>query len=556
MVDGVLLPDSPGQGFPPGRQNIFDSPVPVPGKAFLVNSLVSGLATNNLPITMPAKVVPGFFCPSYGELFYNRIIIQPMPLDFGSIPKDTDLTLIVFNAFFVDKTLSAITPTNLPAVSISTTPPFPPVPPPSTVYGPLESITYDVSASINGPPSINGSFLFDFLVENDITVPVIGTRVAPYPFDFTAPVAEEIVWKTNIITSYNGTEQRIRTRKAPRQSFQITSDISPDNFNRADNLFYDWRARNFGLPVFTEKRFIDSDVTAGATTINVSTLYGDFRTDGFGIIYVSPKNFEIFEIAEIFVGSLTVSAPLANSYSASVTTVAPVRVSRLDSDPMRNFTGYNGNMNCNFSANENIELATSASPVQFDGLDVMLDEPLKNGRFSTDTYMQEVNIVDYETGIVSTQQRWSNTKIPRGFRYLLSGLEDIWNFRLWLHRRAGKIRPFYMPSFENNLRLKQTGLIADTFLIENDFQQLHGSTRIHIAIKTYSSGFLFRTVLLYSITGDDLTVSVDTALSVDASDIQFISYMGQKRLASDRIEFNWLSNNVVDVTVPIIEVKP
>jgi len=522
----------------------------------------TGIAANQtLPFTTPTVVNPlfvvvtpvtGFFCPNYVEVFYNRIIIEPAALSFGNVSGDISLDLAVFNAFFQSQTLTDITLNSLDSVSIATTPPSSP----PTAYSPLQEITYEVLTGVDGPPIINGNILFDWATTDNITVPVTGIRVNPYPFNFTAPVTEELVWKTNTITSYDGTEQRIRIRKSARQGFEITSDINSDNFNIADNLLYDWRARFFALPIFTEKRPIDSDVTAGDTTINVSTLYGDFRIGGTGIIFVSPRDFEVFVIEEIFVGSLTLELPLANSYSASSAIVSPVRVSRLNSDPTRNFTGYNGNINCSFSSNENIELASSPSTEQFNGLDVMLDEPLKNGEFSTDTYRQEVNYLDYETGTTQLLQRWSNTKIPRNFRYVLSGLEDIWNFRLWLYRRAGRIRPFYMPSFENNLRLNDTGFLIDNFTVINDSQAKYASLRVNIAIKTFSAGFIFRTVLSYTDAGDDVIVQLTSQINIDASDIEYISYMGQKTLSSDRIEFNWLSNNVVDVTVPIIEVTP
>jgi hypothetical protein len=140
---------------------------------------------------------------------------------------------------------------------------------------------------------------------------------------------------------------------------------------------------------------------------------------------------------------------------------------------------------------------------------------------------------------------------------LLEGLEAIWEFRLWLHRRAGRIRPFYMPTYETNFTILSEGTLSDEIEVRNDDFTNIASDRTRICVLDTSGTWYFRTITSSEVieSGND-TITLDSTLDIDVDDVVFMGYIGLKRLTSDTAEFTWYANNVAAITLAITEISP
>ena len=541
-------------GFPPNRPSWmgltrFHSDV---AEGFLASDqLNQDSFQDNTPIAFqPQSNFVGFEEGKYSDIFYNRILIEPSFIDLGNLISGQVRVINVFNAYFVSVTLDAILETGTTGLIITG-----PVPP--TVFGPLQEIQYSITIDNDGPPEIDATFLFDFaLPTEDRSVRLIGNRVVILPHYFGAPATETLVWLTNIILNRDGSEQRIRLRAAPRQQFAANAFATVDELNRIENIIYGWRDRSWAIPVWSEVRQVTSVVTVSDTIINVSTEYADFRIGELAMIWKGPRFFDVFEILTLTTTTITLSRGVNDDYPLGI--VMPVRLGRLLSDPKRSGNGTTGRMQVAFEVTDNLE-QTNVTPVQYLGEDVnILDVPLLSGGTMDDSYAKRMIVHDFQTGTPTFSSPWIYTRIKRELRLVLDGAQEVWDFRRWLHRRAGRAIPFYMPTHENNVRLTQTsGTITSPLVAEDDEQQGLGVDRNHLAINTISSGWLFRTIISSGLNGNgDVEITIDSPLNVDYTDILVISYMGLKRLDSDRIEFRWLQNCVAEVVLPIIEYVP
>ena len=485
---------------------------------------------------------------AYVDIFYYRIVVTPPQIDFGNLLVDTSLQIEVWNAFFGGKTLDAVTETTVGGITLTgdARP---------KAFSALESTLYVAEALAgSGPPTINGSYLFDFEAGiDDVTVAVIGRRVVALPYMFQAGLKETLSWQTKVITSNNGYEQRMKTRRSPRQEFSFDIAIPNGQLSYLDSLLYAWRGNFFGLPVSSEARPLTSATAAIDLVVNVSTLYGDFRVGGLVLIYNSPTDLALFTIESLSSSTITVDVAVGKIFSTTAL-VMPVRISRLLSSPKRRTTGSRVRMSGNFQVTENIVLATAASATQYKGIDVYLDRPMTIGEYVTDVYTSRVDVVDFGTGVVEVDSPWLKTKIQRNFGIQFDNLEDAWNFRLWLHRRDGKLRPFWMPTFEPNFHLLSTGALTNELIVRNEGQLSLSDGRNDIAIET-ETGWLLREVITRVANGNDIALGLDTSLAIDASTIIGICWLGRKRLASDRLTFNWQNNQTGNLTVPIIELN-
>lgn len=514
-----------------------------------VSAPSSSAATRNTPVSLQTEMHSGHAGASYSDIFYNRILISPVNIDLGNISTDQAIQISVFNAYFSDRTLNNISFT--PQEDITIDGPASPI-----VIQQLGEIFYTVNIAGLGSPQINASFVFQFLgADPDVPVTFTGSRITTFPYIFQPTMQETLAWNTQIFTSINGTEQRVKLRDKPRQSFSGDISLISNEISRASNLFYANRHRSWAVPIWSES-VGGVSVSANDITINLDTRYSDFRANSLGIIWLNSRTFDIVEISAVTSTSITLARAVGRVYGSAI--IAPVRTCDMISNPTRNSTGHNGGIQYAFEVIDNAELAAQASAQQFNNTDVFLEEPLLAGDAVNDQYIRAINTVGFNTGIVSRNSYWSNTKIDRQFNLLLEGLENIWSFRLWLHRRSGRLRPFYMPSFENDLRLIQdTGALTTSLEVRSDSISNFVDSRDNIAIRTTSNNWLFRAVNTYQVNAEgNTTVTFSAPLNIDASEVDVVSFMGLKRLNSDNITLNWIGNDVVETTIPILEIEP
>jgi len=539
-------------GFPSDRALFLGDfiPLPVADGWVFDDSLGGGAFVDNTPVSIQAKNNIGYFGGSYNDIFYNRILIEPSVIDLGNIVVNENYIINVWNAYFTNVTLQTILETSTNGLII-TGPPLP------TNYTPLLEQQYALSISVDGPAAIEAVYKFDFAAPTeDRSIKIIGNRLVLLPYWFSSPVTERLMWLTNILETRNGTEQRIRLRAAPRQQFSVSAYANRDEVNRAENILYGWRSNKFAIPIWSEARQVTSTVTKDDSSIQVDTKYADFRVNELAIIWKNNRDYDVFRVVSFTTTQITLSRGVNDNYP--IGTVAPVRFARLLGDPSRRSDGVSGYIDASFEVITNQEL-TTVTPVQFLGEDVNIDdEALLDGNQLIDTYKKRMVVIDYETGVPAFSSPWDDTRINREYKLLLEGAKQIWDFRRWLHRRAGRAIPFYMPTQENNIRLVQkSGSVTTPLVAYDDEQRAQGIKRTHLAINTKTSGWLFRVIIGQGINVDGhVEIAIDVPVNEDISDILFISYMGLKRLASDRIEIRHLQNFVAEVNIPITEIQP
>ena len=536
--------------FSDGRPSWMDTiPFNIITDGVVVDGIIFGSATQNLPLTFPTTTSTGFLLTNYSDIFYNRIIFEPSLLNLGAVSSTQQRTIRVFNAFFNPATLQNIINNSLTGLTISGS--VLPV-----IFNALQEIEYTITVGTEGPPNIAGNFTFDWIAPvDDFAFEVAGTRIILFPYIMSPGMTEELNFLTQVITTNNGTEQRIRNRKAPRQQFSFRTFSRIDELGRTDNLLYAGRGRLWALPVWSEARSITNSVVVDDQTISVDTRYGDFRAGSLAIIWENARKFDLFEILSFTDSEITLSRGVADDFDTAF--VAPVRTTRLLSNPRRSTTGYDSVVDLSMEVLDNVELATSASPQQFNGLDVFLTEPSYSGIGADESYQEVVEVVDFLTGPFQLHRPWNNPKIDRPVEFILEGLQEIWEFREFFHRRGGRQLPFYSPSFETNFVIESTGTLSDQILIRNDEFVLLTPGRTNVAFLQTDNTWLFRTITgAISQPNNQELLTLDSPLNVDASLIAKMCYFSQKRLAGDRLEFRWQSNNVALVTVTFKEVAP
>ena len=508
-----------------------------------------GSVQNNLPISEAGEVSTGWRMPTFLDDYYNRIHIRPSNINVGNLVSEQQFAIEVWNGFFNSRQLQNIQVQNGGGISLVGA-----VPP--ATWAALETKTYQLTVTTDGPPDINAIFRFDWDgTADDANLTVLGSRIVALPYIFEAPAKEVLEWKTDVLTTNDGSEQRVRLRKKPRQSFNVTYPIPYREMARAENLVYGWLTRRWAVALWSEAQQVGT-LLAGTTVINIDTTASDYRDGALVMIWESNRKSATADVGIVSAGTLTLNRPLAETFNNPW--IVPVRLGRIVGNVSRATSGYNGSLEMTYEFSDNIDLDPPAAPTQFLGYDVYFDEALKNGEALTDSLQARVDVVDYGTAAgASFYSPWTYTRIGRPYKFLLQGLQDIWNFRKFLHRRAGRLRPFWVPTFENNMRVAQTGELTQSIEVYADDYREFAPERTHIGILLDDGTWLLRTINAATASGTDTAViGLDAPININANRIRQISFLGLKRLDADRVELQWNSNRVLECTVRMMEIQP
>lgn len=508
---------------------------------------VSGPHTNTQPISENVVNHIGHRLPSFTDDFYNRIIIEPGTIDVGNLVSEQFYEINVFNGYFESKELQSLSVQDADGMVISG-------PNPPSVWGPLETKQYQITIGTDGPPAIDAQVLFDFIgIIDDIVISISGARIVMLPYQASLPWSETLEWKTNVLTANDGSEQRIRLRKKARQSVKGVYPVPPDHLAKAFNMAYGWLQRSWAVALWSETQYVGS-VVAGATAIYCDTTKYDFRANGLLCIWQSNNHNEVVEIEAVFADNISLKRVLTSNYTTAF--VMPVRIGVITGNILRNTNGYSSNLKLEYIFKDNIELATSA-PAQFLGYDIYFDETLMPSEVLEDRFIARMDVTDYSTGVVDYFPPWINNRRGRSVVFINEGPEEAWTFRKWLHRRAGRLRPYWLPTFENNLRINMEGNVASAIQCHADDYRNLGNAHNHIAIQFQDGTWQPRTITGHSLENEDLiNIALDSPLNVDATFIRMISFMGLHRLDTDTLDIDWIGNGINTCSARILEIKP
>lgn len=510
----------------------------------------SGSRTQNAPLSLQAKTRVGYRLGSFKDIFYDRILIEPSALKLGNLVSSQTRAIKIFNAYFSPRTLSSINLTNSDGITVSGLT-FP------VTIGALQEVQLNVIVSSSGPATIDATLSFDFLgTSDDFSLKITGARLVGLPFQAKAPMTEQLAWKTNILTTINNKEQRVRVRNKPRQTFSTSYPISKQHHNLANNLVHGWQFRRWAIPLWTEVQQV-GPINSGATNINCTTNVFDIRAGALIMLWESVDKNEIIEVQSVTGSGVVLTRGVSLTFTNPI--LLPVRLCRNLGGIGRDTSGFESFLLAKFEALDNIRLPEVVPP-QYQGHDLYLTESLLLASDSNRHAIKaRVDTIDYGPSIPHFTTPWQYARATMPFVAIKEGPAENWAFRQFLHRRAGRLRPFWIPTFENDFEKlpTQSGLVTTAIQVkENQYSQFTASHRKDIAIELDTGVWEARRINGTSpIDSTSFTIALDTTLNVQAHQIKRISFLDLMRFDTDTININWQGNGVSSCEINMKQIE-
>ena len=531
---------------------------PEPGTALIPDTFIREVNRRAVPTTrlnyagLRTDNLPGRLAISIGGEWFERLHITPPRIDLGNVLSSQLRTVELFNAFrntprvnlewtgFANNAGDGITVTNLPVL-------------PFTINS-FASFVADIQISTVGPPNINGTldFTFGAPVNGTIQVPVTGNRITVFQFRPQAPVAESLEFKTDILQSNDGTEQRIRVREAPRQviDFVVRTDDDRDR-DLINSILFDWQARVFGVPIWWEQRPLDADIAISSFTINVDTTNADFRVDSLVMVYTSNNYVEVLEIASLTATDITTKTPFGKAFAAADSIVTPVRTALTKPQLSNNrFAIGPADYQMNFEILDNVDLANIGAFATYQGTGQTVAKPLLDtfnfmpGNTIQEGNKQRVIRLDIQTNPPTQYSPWAKGKPLYTFGYEATSQADAWAWRQLMHYLRGSQLSFYVPTGRYEFRvLTDLGLGSSIMDITNigftDFVKQvtpRSDFRFLRTDGTYSNHQIISSEVI-SADVERITFAPNLPADLPVAEIERVEYLTLSRIDADKVKF-------------------
>lgn len=261
--------------------------------------------------------------------------------------------------------------------------------------------------------------------------------------DWSASVTETLSWKTDVLTSPTGAEQRIARRITPRRTFEFTVELEGSERRAFENLLWQAGASEWDLPVFPDVTTLTQPVSAGARFIPVDTTGRDFVVGNNILIAGWDGEVETAEITAVIKSGVSVSA-LSMDWLPGVA-VYPLRPAVLTDPPSRQRqTGDLTRWQTRFRISASNPAQADTSLTRWRGYPVLTVEPDRTDDLSGE-FERFIAELDNNTGIPYLSDTAGRAFSVQGFAWLEAGRTAQTELRALFYYLRGRQRPVWVP---------------------------------------------------------------------------------------------------------------
>lgn len=526
----------------------------------------SGSRTLALP-TDPSfhKTSGGAMVRAFFDDYYNRIHVIPPFIDFGSVTLESPVPTRIWNSYY----RQGVTLTSIsfdPQIGLAVTGLEPPA-----GFLPLQQRNYEVTALLEGPATFDSGVVWSFDIPWSFTQSVRGLRARLWPFapnwgggDYTM----EYAFKTEVITSRSGREQRIALRTTPRRTLSNKVLLRREQLVSFNDQMRQWQHLTYLMPELTRYA-----VSVGPMIVDSNSMeFGvapDWAVAERQVILDYQGNREPRQIEGV-IGSTVFFKTVSSTEWPAGTKMIFGLVGYMDTSlSAPRDTNYHAQLDLRFNVTPLSDqyVEPPAAAVTLGGREVFLTRPNWANRVGA-TIAHEVDEIDYDRGPVTRFTPIYFSTETRSLTFTGRGVADMEAIRDFFYRMHGRQGEFLMPSWEYDFKPKiaADAVSANLRIAGLDFAKIYGTSTVYksmFVLLTTGEVLLRKVVSVLPIIdgdGSDSFMTVEGAwgktISVDT--IVMCGWMPVWRFASDNLTINWLTDKIgqCQITVQSLEDLP
>lgn len=369
--------------------------------------------------------------------------------------------------------------------------------------------------------------------------------VTPWLYPPNGPVIERLVWRTSVLTAYQGDEQRARVARYPRRSFEYAVMLQGRDRREAENRLQTRQGGRYGIPVWMDSLPLTSAVSAGVSTLAIDTSTRDYAAGGRVLLWQSPQVFEVANISSVTSSTIGLATPLTTGWPAG-TRVAPIRLAYLPPDfRLTRYTGDASTATVQAECVDDSDLGFASETPLYRSVPVLTRRPNWVSDISA-SYQTLLDEIDFGIGVPIRDVRSAGAITVHSLSWTLADRDGIDAYRQWLYARAGRLSAFWQPSWQQDLRIVAnigaSAVSIDIERCEYSTAVAQDRARRDLRIERLDGTVHYRRVTAsaaISSTVERLTIDSNLGTALAAADVAAVSFMQLSRLAADSAEILW-----------------
>ena len=364
--------------------------------------------------------------------------------------------------------------------------------------------------------------------------------------------SERYAFKTDVHKSHNGsTEERIPEIDEARQSMTYSLSSYRAETVGLFNETYSWMRKEYLVPQPLESKEVGNlaDDFIECDTDNIS-----INTDSLILIQPESGALEVRKVIEIGRYEVIEDEPvyidgfrLNQLILANDATIYPLRKCIIDGNVNAQINNATFSPMLSLRVLDNAEYKIAEEPQQYKNNDLYFMPLLLDGDYLDIELQQHQNIVDGEIGAFWQFTHWANPLASKNLRIIMRSREEYYQLKQWFYRRRGMLNAFWLPSYEHNFNVIFAG--GSSLVVKNESFL---SSKTSIAVKS-NGVWSAHAITNKTVSSNSVDMNVFPQLPTK---IERISYLDLYRLGSDTIEFMFKGNDIIETTLPIVELMP
>jgi hypothetical protein len=418
-------------------------------------------------------------------------------------------------------------------------------------------------------------------------------KLWPFRPDWEGGVLERLEWLTDVMASTKGAEQRRPQRLTPRKTLEVT--FLPHGRGRSVFDLYVMQKGNddWYIPLWYDVGVLRQPVAIDAGVVMTDVTFREFTLNGLAVIRTAPSaddesttfTYEIVKVLGRSSGSLLVQRAQEGTTArvwGKGSEIYPLRKARFTDQPkadivaasvhstQMSFTitepnewqGVSQTAGYGAAYSQSWAMSADVSPLTpmanlgrvrapenlplFEGFRVLTIKPDYAQDMSI-AYDRVLNELDNGNGIPRSSDTLGFAVPTQRHTWFIQGREDAANLRTLLYWLRGKVRPLWVPTFNDDVQLIAPAASGAMYVDIQDigFVELGGGIgRQVLAINLNDNSWIFRRVVSAVVGAGFERLELSEALpqALNLEDIYKISFMAVNRLAQDTVEINHVTD--------------
>lgn len=487
------------------------------------------------------------------DVAYNQVVIDPVIISAGTITSDFYQQIRLWNATSEPRNLQNIVKVGTAGIEFSGFE--------NGIIQPGEILYYDLTILPDGPDEVNAQLIYDFSDDfYNTTINITGDRVASFNYDinWSRGVNEFYRHLTDVVTSYNGKEQRANISEDPRYTVEYFYTLNNEERIEAETFIYNNGNKEILIPMWHQKSIITQPVTSGDNIIEADISDSSLQL-GSTCVVSDGFNHQFLTVESILGNTITLSGSISFDISEKGS-IAPSYYCKLNQNI--SFAYENKNLSqllLRFDITDSDFLNITNNNDNFEeynGLKVLVRKPTRDITFNK-TFERTFEDIDFGNGVRKRLDKNEKPSTILNYRFALFGKKEIAETKAFFNNMKGRYNEFLVETGSNDMILAQnipTG--TDTIIIKSNNQTsfANDSTKQFLRIETVKGNVYIREILNYTDFGEGETnVLLDDTIneSLDISQVASIQYLANGRFNNDELQINNITDDYAEIDIDI-----